>query len=266
MFMNPAVEQARLVKYWEEKRRRILEARKNVWTRRLDRDGVLASRSCFSTGTMLLLDAIDLILIDEDQRASTFLDTAEFYLREAIRTDDLSIYGRSGQVELGRATRVAKLTLVQWLQVRALDEAALRSACTMKEEWNRQLFSRRGWASTAFQLREWMTEKLVIGEFAGAIDVYRQYWHLAGVTRNRNPETTLLVVAQYLAESHDNTKRSSAEQAIDTLYRRATRWTAQTLSDDLLNDEKLLLAYVRGRYFKSVEDPIQLIKMMRIRS
>jgi len=260
------LEQEQLAKYWEEKRRRVLDARRNIWARRLDRDRVVADRSCFFTGNILLLEAIELLLLDEGDRAAKFLDTAEFYFEEAIRTDDLSNYGRTvGQEDLGRATRLAKLTLVRWIRDRNFDHALFQQACAMKEDWNTRLFSEKEWERTGFQLREWMMEKLILGQVVPAIAIYERYSKHAGAKADRSPEAVLHLVARYLADPKNLDARALAEQAIDALYSRVTKWMSGPGKDDMFNDEKLLVAYLRGRYFKGIEDPVRLIKMMRLR-
>jgi hypothetical protein len=137
--------------YWEDRRRVLLAGGAEVWPRQLNASRILSEGySTFLVGSGLLADAIELVMLDEDERAQSLLPAAELYLRTAIERDDLHVYGRVGQEELGRSQRVRELTLVRWLRSGTLDVEQLRLACGIKESFNEGVFSRDSWWRSGF--------------------------------------------------------------------------------------------------------------------
>jgi hypothetical protein len=237
-----------------------------VWDDLLDRSQVLTDNSCFMTGSLLLRSSIDLTIVDEDVLAAQMLETAEFYLETAIERDELSTYVLAGQEDLGRAERWKRLTLVRWLRTRALDVPAFRRALDMKQKWNQSIFSEKNWREMNWSLAEWIAEWILLGDFAEAKRICDTYYGKGGRAywTGHTPEGTLGLVADGLANPEDEQRRHQAEHAMDDFYRRITSWGAPGFREtDMLDDERLLYAYIRGKFFKGEEDPLRVIKRMK---
>jgi hypothetical protein len=257
----------KLEAYWRERREQILGARRSLWARRLDRDRVLEAGSCFFTGLVLFREAVELLLVEEDARALTFLDSAEFYLQTAIERDDLSHYGHIGQHDLGRSVRLRNLVLVRWIRYGRLEFEAFALACDMKRKWNEMIFSASDWRSSGFSLAEWIAEELILANLQEASRICGEFVRpdqsLGGRAKQR-PEWVLWLVVAHLQDPRDDGRRSVAERALDELYGQITDWMGRPGDDEILHDERLLYAYVRAKYFKNQENPIRIIKMMRL--
>lgn len=254
--------------YWLEKRATVIEASKNLWPRWLDRTRTLNAPSCYGTARLLLTDAIQQLIMDEEARAHSFLEAAQFYLETAIERDDLAAYGRVGQVEVGRSRRLRDLVIVRWLLMGTLDLDEFRGACEMKEDWNGRIFAAADWPETGFELHEWMGEQLVLGRAARA----RQLANLYFFDRGSALEVTVLqrmgieaftAVADALASGERSGLPGESEARLDAFYEHFTDWGPSFRENEVPYDEKLIYAYVRGKYFKGVEDPIRLVKMMK---
>jgi hypothetical protein len=259
---------AALAEYWEQQRSGMLERVKPlVWDRQLDRDQVLADNSCFMTGSLLLDSAIEVTLVDEDELATRMLDTSAFYIQTAIERDDIGAYARVGQIELGRANRLRLLAIIRWLKDRRLDQSLLGRAIQMKQEWNEAIFSLKDWKSTDFSLSEWQAENIILGDFDAAKAIYEQYYRQGriGLAGKRSFEDILGLVADVLGQpSGHPEERDEAELALDGFYRQITDWNAPSFRRaDMLDVERFLYAYIRGKHFKDEEDPIRLIKRMK---
>lgn len=253
--------------YWLERRATVIEASKNLWPRWLDRTQTLNAPSCYGTARLLLTDAIQQLVMDEEARARTFLETAQFYLETAIERDDLAVYGRVGQVEVGRSRRLRDLVVVRWLLRGSLDLDEFRRSCEMKEDWNGRIFAAADWPETGFELHEWMGEQLVLGRAARARQLADLYFFGRGTTLEvtelqRMGIEAFTAVADALAPA-ERSDTNRAEARLDTFYQYFTNWGPDFKENDVPYDEKLIYAYVRGKHFKGVEDPIRLIKMMK---
>jgi hypothetical protein len=126
-----------LAEYWDNQRFGMLVRGKPLRDRDLDRNRVLAQNSCFMTSRTMLEDAVDLIMVDEDDLARRVLETAEFYLQTAIERDDVGAHRLVGQEVLGRSARLKFLTLVRWLRQRTLDLDSFRESVNMKKKMGR---------------------------------------------------------------------------------------------------------------------------------
>jgi hypothetical protein len=265
---TPEADRARLGRYWEEARIGIVHRLGPIRQRRLDRMRVLENNSCFITGNLLLAEFIELTMVDEDELARTVLETAHFYLATAIDRDELSTYVIAGQEVRGRAERLKSFTLARWLENRSLDLEALRQAVEMKREWSERAFAQKNWRALTLSLCEWMEELILLGEFVKAKNLCDTYYK-PGIRRSRTrwtPESVLFSVAAALAEPKDSEKRHEAETAIEKLYLKITDWGAPGFREnDVLHDERFIVAYIRAKYFKGEEDPIQIIKWMKFR-
>lgn len=254
--------------HWEKQRQGMLTRLKPlVWDDELDRRQVLADNACFMTGSLLLRSSIDLTIVDEDALAAQMLDTAEFYLQTAIERDELSTYALAGQEDLGRAERLKLLTLVGWLRTHRLDAAAFRQALEMKQKWNEAVFSEKDWREMNWSLSEWIAEWILLGEFDEAKRICESYHGKGGRAywTGHTAEGTLGLVADWLAHPGDEQKGHQAERALDDFYRKITNWGAPGFREaEMLDDERLLYAYIRGKHFKGEDDPIRVIKRMKL--
>lgn len=259
-------EQRDLELYWKARWPIVSEARAALWERRLDKARIVNDGSCFFTGSILLGESIEVLLMDQQDLGVRMLDCAEHYLAAAEATDDLSTYGRIGQAELGRAQRLKRLTLVRWLRGGALSVNDLRRAQTRKEGWLHQIFSSTDWRSGGFSLADWMLEYLVAEAPADALSIYGKYGLLTpAVLRMSNPdEETLSLVAECLLRSKPD-HCLVAKERLETLYREMTAWGPHFDHTRALYEDRLLYALVRGKSFKGTQDPIALIKMMKLR-
>lgn len=228
----------------------------------LDRPRILAEGTCFEVASILLVNAILAVIVDEDASAVTLLDTAEFYLEEAIRRDDLGNYRKLGQTELARSQRLRDLAIVRWIRDRQLNPEDFRAACAMKEQWNHAIFSKPDWRDTGFHLYEWMAEQIVLDEFQKAKDIADRYG-VNGHALGRGPEAAFALVAEAQLTPNNAELRKKAEAAVDSFYRGFTKWAPGFRENEVPYDQKLLYSYVRGHFFKDVHDPVRLIKMMR---
>jgi hypothetical protein len=254
-----------LTEYWKDKREGIVHRARPIWERALDRERVLANDAGFFTGAALIVDFIKMTMVDEDDIARRMIETAEFYLEQATERDELSSYASTGQHELGRGQRLKLLTMARWLKHRVLDRDAFRQAIEMKRGWNERIFGLQEWRETGFSLGEWMEELILIEEFQAAQEIHRKYWSNSGARRSPDaPEDVLELVARSPGNRGDASLHERAEASLDGLYRRVTDWASPGFREnDVLHDEKFVLAFIRGRYFKGEEDPIVLIKRMK---
>ncbi len=138
----------------------------------------------------------------------------------------------------------------------------------MKEEWNRVTFSATDWEENGFDLQEWMAEQIVLGEFRKAKQIADQYYWSrvlprSGQSTGSPPEEVLTLVAECQLARDDAALRTRAEEALDGYYREFTDWGPTLAENEVPYDLKVLYAYVRGRFFKSVDNAIRLVKMMK---
>lgn len=217
---------------------------------------------------LLLIEAIQQLIMDEDVRARTFLETAEFYLETAIERDDLAVYRRIGQVEVGRSRRLRDLVVVRWLLRGQLDLDEFKKSCEMKEDWNARLFASANWSESGFELHEWMAEQVVLGRAVRARQLADLYF-IGGGAKLGVTETQRMgieafrAVANALMAGGEADLHEEAQARLDAFYEHFTNWGPSFRENDVPYDEKLLYAYVRGKHFKGVEDPIRLIKLMK---
>jgi len=72
------------------------------------------------------------------------------------------------------------------------------------------------------------------------------------------------LVADGLGHPQDGERHDQAECALDDFYRSITNWGAPGFREaDMPDDERLVYAHVRAKYFKGEEDPIRVIKRMK---
>ena len=208
-----------------------------------------------------------LLIAGADDIAHTCLDAAQSYLETAIQHDDLGNFRRFGQDELGAAQRLRSLVITRWLQSGELDSGGFRDAVLLKDGWNHRIFGLQQWRKTGFQLHEWLAEQIILGEYArarGIIDTY--YWTQVPKDHKERPlppEQVFALVADSLIAPDDLPLRRTADASLDAFYLEFTSWSPDHDENAVPYDQKLLYAYIRGKYFKGIEDPIRLIKMMR---
>jgi hypothetical protein len=239
----------------------------------LDRQRIASEGTYFEVASSLLVNSIIAIIVDEDDFARKLLDTAEFYLQRAIETDNLGNYQlgnyqRTGQIELGRAERLRELVLVRWIRDRRLRLGDFRTACALREKWNHEVFSSSEWHESGFRLSQWMGDEIVLGDFQRAKHIADKYYWGQLLPKSSSQdevvaERVLTTVADTLLDPTDPAVRRRAEAEIDAFYSSFTNWGPNFAENEIPYDQKLVYAHIRGHFFKGVEDPVQLIKMMK---
>jgi hypothetical protein len=254
--------------FWETRLRSSREAPGHMAALdELRRDEIVRGRTCVEAANDLLTQGIVLLIAGADDLAHECLSTAQFYFETAIRTGDLGHYRRLGQERLGASRRLRGLCLTRWINSgRAeLDVATFAQAVRLGEEWHRTVFARGDWCRLGHLLGEWLAEKVAIGKLAEAREILRRYYWCRVLPRQEDvpAEEVLSRVVDSLLDPSDLTAREAAEHSIDSLYRSFTDWGPGFDEHAIPYDAKLVYAYIRGKHFKGVEDPVRLIKMMR---
>ena len=252
--------------YWEGQRVGVVDRLAAIRRRQLDRDGVIAADSCYLTGTALLDDFEELILVGADELAWTVLETAEFYLERARDKDDPRALEDGASPALVHADRLARWSFARWLKSGVVEQDALREAVSLRDNWIHDLPAPADIAQGAPELARWMAEAVLVGEFAIAISMYEQAARKP-IGPKQTPRTTAEIVfrvASALARPEDAPLRARAEEAIGALYRDMTAWDAPGFRKaNLLPEERLLFAHMRARLSNGPQDPITLIRNMR---
>jgi hypothetical protein len=217
----------------------------------------------------LLTNAIMLLTLGADDLGHSCLEAGREYLETAVKRDDLGNFRRLGQEELGAAHRLRSLVITRWLQSGKLSVSRFRDAVLLKEGWNCRVFSQNDWKRTGFELHEWLAEQLILDEFGRAKEIADRYYWSRVLARSHAgaaipPEEVFSVVAESLLLPGDRSLRRQAEAAVEGFYRDFTNWGPDFDDNAVPYDHKLLYAYIRGRHFKGIEDPIRLIRMMRL--
>jgi hypothetical protein len=235
----------------------------------LDRSEVVREHACFSAASDLLIQTIVLRIAGADQQAGACSAAARFYFEKALETDDIGLHRRLGQEELGASRRIRGLCLCRWIESpeTGLDLEMFAEAVRRKESWNRAVFARKDWRKKGYNLAEWMAEKIIVGVPQEALEIADGYHGREAPPRGHrggpSAEATVSMVAEFLSDPAVSGARRAAAERMDDLYESFTDWGPDFDEHAVPYDLKLLYAYVRGRHFKGVEDPIRLIKMMK---
>jgi hypothetical protein len=248
--------------YWAERKPRLLAGLAGIWKRSLDREAIIAARSCYSVGQALIGYAIDLMLLGEEAEAARFLDTALFYLDEAKRTHDTWVY-TGEQVPFGESEGDLHQALARWLQGERLDLAALRAAQVIRDAWYTGLWNGKR-PHTGFEIRTWIREKLVVADFAGAAAIGDRFPRSGARGPDQVEERELLLVAKGLRDATDADALATAESAMEALYRAKTNWLTMD-REIVLNVDRVWIALIRGFFFKSLTDAREIVARMRLR-
>jgi len=258
-----------IAQFWDERKQGFRERTVYLDLMKELRDAasVAAQGAYFVTAHTLLVQSIIQLVVDEDAMAEENLVAAQSYLEMAIERDDLDVYGDQGHADIGRFERAKDLVLVRALRERAFDREAFAAACELKEAWNEAAFSQPHWEARDLRLYEWMAEQIVVGRYSRAAELGRKYGGApvrAADTSStgRSPEQVFYLVAKSQLAG-DPPLQEAAKRALDGYYHSFTDWGPDFPEHDVPYDEKLLYAYIRGRIFYGIEDPIRLVKMLK---
>ena len=257
-------------RYWESRRREVRDgaAYRRLMADWLDRDAVVADQACFEVAHAMLVQAVILLIVDEDVLASDVLKGAEEYIELAEVGDDPGLYVLAGEEPLAPAARARDRALVRGLRRGQLELAGLRLSCEVKEQWVGRLPPPIDWEESGIDLHEWMAEQIIVGRADRARELAERHCGLtlpavmARAASSLIPEHVFYLVAQSIVTG-DERVRQAACAAMDAYYVTFTAWSPDFRENEVPYDQKLLFAYVRGRFFRGIEDPIRLVKMLK---
>ncbi|GEM_PF-5217569 len=212
-------------------------------------------------------DGFKMLMIDQDEIAMDYFRKLEIFTREAIRIEDYHGFKKLGQENYAKYLQLRYLFLANWILTKERNEQLLREAMP----WYQKMMD---YATLFHDNKEkgWDVGLLLacyveLGDFERAIKEYQRLLLVdkiilppKGLKWAEDSAHLMYVVASYLSGRQD--LKEIAQKGMEHFYQKMTDW-GSPFENDIHNDQKVIFAYIRGKYFTGETDPVQLIKNLR---